>query len=99
MKRQLTWINGNGTAIWRFLIITLLSGFLTIGGWMFLQIRDLPQNHPSSTAFAEMNKKIDRKVDKEMLIVIDNRLMCIERNVNELNSFLRDYFSDRSDKK
>lgn len=99
MKRQLTWLNGNSTRIWRFLVLALLTGLVGICGWVFVQVRDLPKDYIAKPALAVMQNRIDSKADKTAISTIHSRLVCIENQITDLDNFLRDYFAERADKK
>ncbi len=79
-------------SIWRIVIGALVISILSVGGWVFSEVRDAPVKY--ETIF-----KHDKDIDKarEKIHHLEEKIMeqqtRIEEKVDETNKFLRDYFS------
>ncbi len=75
------------TNVWRIIVGCAVAAILSVGGWVFSEVRDMP-----ATYTTQETHKTDTKEIKERMIEQTTR---IEKKVDETNKFLRDHFANQ----
>ena len=73
--------------IWRIIVIAVVTGILSIGGWVFSEVRDMPVTYETTVSHEKDTKEL-----KEFMMEQTTR---IENKVDETNTFLRDHFANQ----
>jgi len=87
-------LNGNQTKIWRIVIIAALGACLSIGGWIFTTVRDVPAKYVTKVEIRETIKDQNRRLTSTIREQ-NTKLESIDEKVTEINTFLRNYFSGK----
>lgn len=87
MSRMWAWLNGNTNSVWRIFVSIAIAAFMSIGGWTFSQVRDIPEKYPKKVVIIERLDKFEEKLEK--------RMCNLEESNDNLRLFLLDYFSHR----
>lgn len=74
-------------SIWRIIIMALFGGLMSIGGWVFTEVRMIPATYQT----IEKHDSDHANLRAEQM----EQTTRIEEKVDELNTFLRNYFSSR----
>lgn len=80
-------VNNGQINIWRIIVIAVVGAILSVGGWVFSEVRDMPVTYETIESH-----KTDTKELKEFMIEQTTR---IEKKVDETNNFLRNYFANQ----
>jgi hypothetical protein len=78
--------------IWRIVIGILIAGILSVGGWVFSEVRDTPAKYESISDHKRDIDKTNGRVDRLEEKIVEQQTR-IEEKVDETNRFLRDYLS------
>lgn len=85
--------NQNGSlSIWRIVIGALVVSILSVGGWVFSEVRDAPAKYETIMKHDSDIEKYDTRIDRIQEKIVEQQTR-IEDKVDETNRFLRDYFS------
>jgi type VI protein secretion system component VasK len=75
------------TGVWRIIVGVIVAGIISVGGWVFSEVRDMP---------AEYTTQETHQTDvKELREDMKEQTGRIEGKVDGLNDFLRDYFANQ----
>jgi hypothetical protein len=80
-----TWLNGNANSIWRIFVAVAIAAFMSIGGWTFSQVRDIPEKYPKKDSVIQRLDKFEKRLEQ--------RICDLEKSNNDLRLFLLEYFS------
>ena len=89
----------NGNYIWRLVLIAVIGGMVSIGGWVFSQVRDIPvtyetkEKHEKDIVYQRETHDKDITKLKE---IMEKNTARIEKKVDETNNFLRNHFAHTS---
>jgi len=96
-------LNGNSTSLWRIVIIAVVGAILSVGGWVFSEVRDMPMTYETIEAHkidTQARKRETEKAAENIKKDLDTfnleqttRQQRIEEKIDETNRFLRDHFS------
>lgn len=79
------WINGN---VWRIVIGVSISIILSVGGWTFSQVRDLPSKYVMkedlNTGLSKMERSMDNGFDR------------LEKQIRELRKVLFELYIENN---
>ena len=85
--------NQNGSlSIWRIVIGALVVSMLSVGGWVFSEVRDAPAKYETIVNHDVDTVKTRSRVDRLEEKIVEQQTR-IEDKIDETNRFLRDYFS------
>ncbi len=79
-------------SIWRIAIGALVAAILSVGGWVFSEVRDAPAKYETIINHDRDFDKSGSRVDQLEEKIVEQQTR-IEEKVDETNRFLRDYFS------
>ena len=77
----------SSTNVWRIVVGLIVAAIISVGGWVFSEVRDMPAKFETIESH-----KSDTKVTREFMIEQTTR---IEKKVDETNTFLRNFFANR----
>ncbi len=75
------------TNVWRIIVGVMVAGILSVGGWVFSEVRDMPAEYTT-----QETHNADTKEIKERMIEQTTR---IEGKVDGINNFLRNHFANQ----
>ncbi len=89
--------------VWRIIIIAVGGAILSVGGWVFSEVRDLPATYATiehhdtdNKARASETKEVAREIWQDLDTYNTKqevRQQRIEDKIDETNRFLRNHFS------
>jgi len=79
--------NISPTNIWRIIIVAVVAAIISVGGWVFSEVRDMPVKYETT-----ISHDADTKETRNFMIEQTTR---IEKKVDETNTFLRNFFANR----
>lgn len=87
---------------WKIFIPFVFTALLGTSGWAIIRVADLPKNYETvvnhNNDIDDLDEEIDKVEEKvdEMQSKILTQQENIESKIDEINKFLRDYFSKHS---
>lgn len=75
------------TNVWRIIIGAVVAGIISVGGWVFSEVRDMPAKYTTQ----ETHKADTKELRKDMT----EQTTRIEKKVDGLNDFLRNHFANQ----
>ena len=80
------------TGIWRLGAGAIIAALISVGGWLFAEVRDLPNEYVPKADFVAVQKQTKEQIDRLEDRVLEQQSR-MEEKIDETNRFLRDYFS------
>ena len=90
-------------SLWRIVVIAIVGAIISVGGWVFSEVRDLPATYETIEAHefdTQARKKETEVAAEEIKKDLDTfnaeqntRQQRIEEKIDETNRFLLDHFS------
>ena len=77
----------DNTSVWRIIIVAIVAAIISVGGWVFSEVRDMPATYETIE-----KHDIDTKSTREFMVEQTTR---IEKKVDETNNFLRNHFANQ----
>lgn len=77
----------DNTSLWRIIVGAIVAGIISVGGWVFSEVRDMPAVYTT-----QEKHDTDTKTTREFMLEQTTR---IEKKVDETNTFLRDFFANQ----
>lgn len=88
--------NANGL-IWKIVLTLAFTSIFSSAGWAVLKVTELPKEYITSEKHKEDLKTIENQIDnlEENIVTRQSRM---EDKIDEINQFLRNYFSQQKTK-
>lgn len=75
------------TNVWRIIIGVIVAGIISVGGWVFSEVRDMPAKYTTQ----ETHNEDAKEIRKHMI----DQTTRIEGKVDGINDFLRNHFANQ----